>query len=104
MATICHGNHLSRNFHCDINFVLVGNQIGEQGMAAILKAMQYQTTLSLGSKSGGTGLMRICVFVSSYNCVLVESYINHFNWIICLKIMFSLFLSWIRIFLIKRHS
>lgn len=102
MATICHGGHLSRNF--PIYFVLVGNQIGEQGMAAILKAMQYQTTLSLGSKSGGTGLMRICVFVSSYYCVLVESYINHFNWIICLKIIFSLFLSWIRIFLIKRHS
>ncbi|XP_052694579.1 leucine-rich repeat-containing protein 71-like isoform X19 [Crassostrea angulata] len=45
-----------------INLNLSRNQIGEQGMAAILKAMQYQTTLSLGSKSGGTGLMRICVF------------------------------------------
>ncbi|XP_078329206.1 leucine-rich repeat-containing protein 71-like isoform X20 [Crassostrea virginica] len=45
-----------------INLNLSRNQINEQGMAAILKAMQYQTTLALGSKSGGTGLMRICVF------------------------------------------
>ncbi|XP_061170497.1 leucine-rich repeat-containing protein 71-like isoform X6 [Saccostrea echinata] len=45
-----------------INLNLSRNQIGEHGMAAILKAMQYQTTLAMGSKSGGTGLMRICVF------------------------------------------
>ncbi|KAK3095987.1 hypothetical protein FSP39_021669 [Pinctada imbricata] len=44
-----------------INLNLSRNEIGEPGMAALLKAMQYQTTLLHGSKAGGTGLMRICV-------------------------------------------
>ncbi|XP_064596070.1 leucine-rich repeat-containing protein 71-like isoform X2 [Liolophura sinensis] len=43
-----------------INLNLSRNQIGETGMSAILKAIQYQTTLTqLESKSAGTGLMRV---------------------------------------------
>lgn len=45
-----------------INLNLSRNKIGEVGMAALLKAMQYQTTLTIDSKSNGSGLMRICVF------------------------------------------
>lgn len=33
-------------------------------MAALLKAIQYQTTIGLDSKSSGTGLMRLLVGVS----------------------------------------
>ena len=42
-----------------INLNLSRNKIGEAGMSSLLKAMQYQTTILLESKSGGTGLMRI---------------------------------------------
>ncbi|XP_060075179.1 leucine-rich repeat-containing protein 71-like [Ylistrum balloti] len=44
-----------------INLNLSRNCIGERGLAALLKAMQYQTTLTHDSKSSGTGLMRIGV-------------------------------------------
>ncbi|WAR14880.1 hypothetical protein MAR_004985 [Mya arenaria] len=37
-----------------------GNPIGESGLEALLKAMQYQATLTLDSH-GGTGLMRLLV-------------------------------------------
>ncbi|XP_019622541.1 PREDICTED: leucine-rich repeat-containing protein 71-like [Branchiostoma belcheri] len=37
-----------------------GNKIGEAGLKALLKGIQYQITLTtLGSRSGGTGLMRL---------------------------------------------
>ncbi|KAL4221340.1 Leucine-rich repeat-containing protein 71 [Mactra antiquata] len=44
-----------------ININLSRNNIGETGMSALLKAMQYQTTIGLDSKSNGTGLMRLLV-------------------------------------------
>lgn len=44
-----------------INLNLSRNQIGESGLAALLKTVQYQTTLALDNKSSGTGLMRLLV-------------------------------------------
>ncbi|XP_069102755.1 leucine-rich repeat-containing protein 71-like isoform X2 [Argopecten irradians] len=58
-----------------INLNLSRNSIGEHGLAALLKAMQYQTTLTHDSKSSGTGLMRIGVYknkVSSDSEVLAK--------------------------------
>ncbi|XP_052759913.1 leucine-rich repeat-containing protein 71-like isoform X9 [Mya arenaria] len=43
-----------------INLNLTRNPIGESGLEALLKAMQYQATLTLDSH-GGTGLMRLLV-------------------------------------------
>ncbi|KAL5019458.1 hypothetical protein ScPMuIL_002350 [Solemya velum] len=45
-----------------INLNLSRNRIEQTGMEALLKAMQYQTTLAMDSKSSGTGLLRLCVF------------------------------------------
>lgn len=42
-----------------INLNISRNRISELGMTSLLKAMQYQTTILLDNKSGGTGLMRI---------------------------------------------
>lgn len=42
-----------------INLNLSRNEINEPGVAALLKAVQYQTTLCLDNRSGGTGLMRL---------------------------------------------
>jgi len=42
-----------------INLNLSRNEICEPGVAALLKAVQYQTTLCLDNRSGGTGLMRL---------------------------------------------
>ncbi|XP_066270000.1 leucine-rich repeat-containing protein 71-like isoform X2 [Branchiostoma lanceolatum] len=43
-----------------INLNLSRNKIGEAGLKALLKGIQYQITLTmLGSRSGGTGLMRL---------------------------------------------
>ncbi|XP_053379186.1 leucine-rich repeat-containing protein 71-like isoform X20 [Mercenaria mercenaria] len=44
-----------------INLNLSRNEIGETGLEALLKAMQYQTTLCMENKSSGTGLMRLLV-------------------------------------------
>ncbi|XP_025081850.1 leucine-rich repeat-containing protein 71-like isoform X5 [Pomacea canaliculata] len=44
-----------------INLNLSRNEIGESGLQALLKAVQYQTTLTLDSRSSGTGLMRLCL-------------------------------------------
>jgi len=44
-----------------INLNLARNEIHEDGMASLLKAIQYQTTLTLDNRSGGTGLMRLVV-------------------------------------------
>lgn len=44
-----------------ININLSRNKIGLPGMEALLKAMEYQTTLLADSKSSGTGLMRLVV-------------------------------------------
>jgi len=44
-----------------INLNLSRNEIKEPGMCALLKAIQYQTTLTLDNRSGGTGLMRLVV-------------------------------------------
>jgi len=40
-----------------------GNQVGELGMAALLKAVQYQSTLAHDTHLSGTGLMRLLVGV-----------------------------------------
>ncbi|XP_078666655.1 leucine-rich repeat-containing protein 71-like isoform X5 [Branchiostoma floridae x Branchiostoma belcheri] len=43
-----------------INLNVSRNKIGEAGLKALLKGIQYQITLTtLGSRSGGTGLMRL---------------------------------------------
>ncbi|KAI8503325.1 Leucine-rich repeat-containing protein 71 [Branchiostoma belcheri] len=43
-----------------INLNVSRNKIGEAGLKALLKGVQYQITLTtLGSRSGGTGLMRL---------------------------------------------
>ncbi|VDI82164.1 Hypothetical predicted protein [Mytilus galloprovincialis] len=44
-----------------INLNLSRNKIAESGMNNLLKAMQYQTTILMDNKSGGTGLMRIAL-------------------------------------------
>ncbi|CAH1262139.1 LRRC71 [Branchiostoma lanceolatum] len=45
-----------------INLNISRNRIGEAGLKALLKGVQYQITLTtLGSRSGGTGLMRLSV-------------------------------------------
>ncbi|XP_064635865.1 leucine-rich repeat-containing protein 71-like isoform X4 [Lineus longissimus] len=44
-----------------INLNLTRNLISEAGISELLKAVQYQTTLSKFSTSAGTGLMRICL-------------------------------------------
>lgn len=44
-----------------INLNLSRNKIGETGISALLKAMQYQTTLTLDSRNNGAGLMRLCL-------------------------------------------
>lgn len=44
-----------------INVNLSRNEIGEAGLEALLKAVQYQTTLCMDNKSSGTGLMRLLV-------------------------------------------
>ncbi|CAG5127404.1 unnamed protein product, partial [Candidula unifasciata] len=45
-----------------INLNLSRNNIGEVGMAALLKAVQYQTTLTFDNKSFGSGLLRLNVY------------------------------------------
>lgn len=50
-----------------MNSVFAGNEIGESGLQALLKAVQYQTTLTLDSRSSGTGLMRLCLTVRMLN-------------------------------------
>ncbi|BFZ07715.1 hypothetical protein BsWGS_10753 [Bradybaena similaris] len=44
-----------------INLNLSRNNIGEVGMAALLRAIQYQTTLTIDSRSFGSGLLRLSV-------------------------------------------
>ncbi|KAK7484615.1 hypothetical protein BaRGS_00024141 [Batillaria attramentaria] len=44
-----------------INLNLSRNKIGDAGMSALLKAIQYQTTLTMDSRNGGSGLMRLCL-------------------------------------------
>ncbi|KAL8568352.1 hypothetical protein ACOMHN_040925 [Nucella lapillus] len=44
-----------------INLNLARNQIGESGLGSLLKAIQYQTTLTMDSRHGGSGLMRLCL-------------------------------------------
>ncbi|XP_005106251.1 leucine-rich repeat-containing protein 71 isoform X10 [Aplysia californica] len=44
-----------------INLNLARNNISETGMSSLLKAIQYQTTLTSGNRSGGTGLMRLVI-------------------------------------------
>jgi len=44
-----------------INLNLARNSISETGLSALLKAIQYQTTLTLDNRSVGTGLMRLIV-------------------------------------------
>lgn len=58
-----------------INLNLSRNEIREPGVAALLKAIQYQTTLCLDNRSGGTGLMRLIMnknLVHPENEVLVK--------------------------------
>lgn len=44
----------------------LGNDIGESGLEALLKAVQYQTTLCMDNKTSGTGLMRLMVGVGTF--------------------------------------
>ncbi|RUS84468.1 hypothetical protein EGW08_007764 [Elysia chlorotica] len=44
-----------------ISLNLSRNAISEEGLSYLLKAIQYQTTLTLDNRSGGTGLMRLVV-------------------------------------------
>ncbi|XP_076439200.1 leucine-rich repeat-containing protein 71-like isoform X2 [Babylonia areolata] len=44
-----------------INLNLSRNQIREAGLNSLLKAVQYQTTLTMDSRHGGSGLMRLCL-------------------------------------------
>ncbi|XP_070183348.1 leucine-rich repeat-containing protein 71-like isoform X2 [Littorina saxatilis] len=44
-----------------INLNLARNKIDEGGVTALLKAMQYQTTLTMDSRNSGSGLMRLCL-------------------------------------------
>lgn len=58
-----------------INLNLSRNEIREPGVASLLKAIQYQTTLTLDNRSGGTGLMRLIMnknLVHPENEVLVK--------------------------------
>ncbi|XP_078591308.1 leucine-rich repeat-containing protein 71-like isoform X4 [Branchiostoma floridae x Branchiostoma japonicum] len=50
-----------------INLNISRNRIGEAGLKSLLKGIQYQITLTtLGSRSGGTGLMRLSVQKNSF--------------------------------------
>ncbi|KAH9495024.1 Leucine-rich repeat-containing protein 71 [Bulinus truncatus] len=52
-----------------INLNLARNSIGEEGLSALLKAVQYQTTLTLASenKPGAHGLMRLQVHKNQFS-------------------------------------
>ncbi|GFO11884.1 leucine-rich repeat-containing protein 71-like isoform x2 [Plakobranchus ocellatus] len=50
-----------------ISLNLSRNAIGEAGLTSLLKAIQYQTTLTLDSRSNGTGLMRLVVNKNNVN-------------------------------------
>ena len=58
MAVVLSRNHL---------LLLTGNKIGQPGLEALLRAMEYQTKLLADNKSNGTGLMRLVVGVSVLN-------------------------------------